>query len=255
MEISGISPQVATVVLDAPLVEGEGDEDDTVEDPIITGDGDEVGEQGDDGDGGKGMIEKLLGGHFKGVADARLRIVHQDKLAAIEKEQIDAAVSDGVAGITKAIGEGIEEFLGSDEGAEGVSEEQAVAVRESYEVFSAAMSAAGELGAEEAVVGVESAFSQLVEAIRSLFAVSDEEDGEEEDAVVPESVEDLISGLEESLADGLEQMEAGIEAVDVFGEVSAASGKGGAYDKFMAIYNELGDFEGGEDSGGELPVA
>lgn len=235
MEISGISSQDAAVIIQESLVEPDAVGEDPVDDPIITPDADE---QGEDADGGKGMIDKLLGGHFNGVADVRLRIVHYDKLAALENSEVTSAVSSGVGGVTESVGGAIEEFLGS---GDAISEDDQAAVRESYEVFAEAMSA---IGGEEVVAEAENAFSQLVEAIRDLLGEEGGEDG---------AVEAFISGLEDSLAEGLAQLQAEIDGVDVFGEVSEANGKGGAYDKFLAVYNELRDFEAAE-GGGVLPA-
>lgn len=57
-----------------------------------------------------GVIRNLLEGHFKGVSDVRLRIIHFEALQAIEQEQLQAVIDDN-AGLLESIGQNLTELL------------------------------------------------------------------------------------------------------------------------------------------------
>lgn len=50
-----------------------------------------------------GVIRNLLKGHFKGTADVRLRIVHAEKLAAIQAEQLKAEATQAMPDLLQAV--------------------------------------------------------------------------------------------------------------------------------------------------------
>ena len=74
----------------------------------------EATEQNTDGKA-DGVIRNLLEGHYKGVADVRLRINHFEKLAAIESAQLKALAEQEVAGLLGVVESGVNNILGSSE--------------------------------------------------------------------------------------------------------------------------------------------
>ena len=50
-----------------------------------------------------GVIRNILKGHFKGTADVRLRIVHAEKLAAIQAEQLKAEATQAMPDLLQAV--------------------------------------------------------------------------------------------------------------------------------------------------------
>lgn len=59
----------------------------------------------------EGVIRLLQEGHFKGVADIRLRINHFDKLSAIEQEELQAAIEEEI-GVLESMEQSVAQLLG-----------------------------------------------------------------------------------------------------------------------------------------------
>lgn len=74
----------------------------------------EATEQSKDGKA-DGVIRNLLEGHYKGVADVRLRINYFEELAAIENAQLKALAEQEVAGLLGVVESGVNNILGSSE--------------------------------------------------------------------------------------------------------------------------------------------
>ena len=62
----------------------------------------------------QGVTRLLQEGHFKGVADVRLRVNLYDELNSIEHQNLQAVGEDGVKIILESVGERIDSFLFSD---------------------------------------------------------------------------------------------------------------------------------------------
>ena len=56
-----------------------------------------------DEDGAKGVLRLLQEGHFKGVADVRLRINFHDELAAIEQAHLRASAQENTVPLTESL--------------------------------------------------------------------------------------------------------------------------------------------------------
>lgn len=267
MDVSVVSsPNVYPV----PVVEPE----DVVEEPVVSDT--KAAESEEVEDEGKGALRLLQDGHFNGVSDVRLRINFHEELAAMEAEEQKAAVEGMIDELLAAISSGLEPFLEMEEeggepegdGVEGVGEEPAaVTVGGLAEQFESAVVAAEEnfLGAaepsqEDLAAELTGAFDTLVAGLLELFGTDEETDGgvtEEgslpEDVVEPDlsggevDVSEFIAALESLFGASFEEIMSGLDGASVLGELSEANGNGGAYEKFLAIYNELYGIDVDED--------
>ena len=246
----------------------------------------------------KGVIRLLQEGHFKGVADVRLRINFFDELAGIEAGELKAAAEgqiDAVLGVVEAAAEPVAvvgEPAGDEGGSlQGLQDEFAAAVNDAKEEFMGA-----EIPSKDGLVGaLNAAFGAFVEGLWELFGpgpeVMEEEaplgEGEgaeagaegaagggeqtsetqgvgEESGVLSEPapetapapstaevLENYIAGLEAAFEATMGDLLGALDGVVVLPELSEPSGNGVAYDKFLAIYNEMRGLEvGGQDSDG-----
>ena len=229
-----------------------------------------------DGEDVKGVIRLLQEGHFRGVSDVRLRINFFDELAAIEADGLKAAAEEGINSILDAVGAGVGCLPKQSEDAEGegedISELQgqfAQSVSETYEEFAAAESPS----ADALISGVSAAFAAFIEGLWSLYEPIEEPveeeggagDGEEVAAVEAEGEENAegpeattaaseggwqsyIEGLESSFAAAMEELVNSLNGVQVLPELSEPNGNGVAYEKFLAIYNEMLSAETAEET-------
>ena len=110
----------------------------------------------------------FLSGHFKGVADVRLRINFFEELQAIEHESLAQAVGEQAPAVQEAVNAQIQALLDSGE----LNEEQTATVLEAQETFNASAQQAvedflGSGGTDTASlkVGLRMAFDALVDSL------------------------------------------------------------------------------------------
>jgi len=211
----------------------------------------------------KGVIRLLQQGHFKGVADVRLRINFFDELAAIEADKVQAVTQQKLAGILESVGAVVESFLADTE----LTEEQTTSVLQLQETFVQSAKQPG----DDPVTNLSNAFEAFVESLRNLFAppietqqdnvptddIAGEETAtvtptEEPPAEVPEppaapqpstAFEKFIESLYSAFTAAKDDLVNTLSATKVLPELSEPTGNGKAYDKFLAIYNELRGIE------------
>ena len=233
---------------------------------------DEAGEP--DGDAAKGVVRLLLEGHFRGVADVRLRINFYDQLAAAAAEALKPVVLDKAEALAATADAHLGELLSS----ELLSQEQATAVGGFREAFEAELGALADEYSSTADAGAYSdslraSFERLMSTLSDLL-VPDEavgsagqtqpvdlsglegpsaaeeptQDLQSEAAMPPESgddagdiqtIADLLDSLRQALAAALEDLSASSSQAPMLAPVSAPHGNGVAYAKFLAIYNEM----------------
>lgn len=263
------------------------------------------GEESENEEKAEGVIGLLQEGHFKGVADVRLRINFNEELAALEAAELKAVAEEKIDGILEAVGGGVGALVAGSEEVEDEGDE----VSELQEVFVQAVNKAkeeflsGEKPSVDDLVGdIYSAFGAFLEGLQNLLTpaieTAEEEDagwegsqeGAEEDigggvgieeinatgAVVeesgdspePASIMAPATGLEPDLQSYIEELESAFEAameeligglweVQILPELSEPSGNGVAYEKFLAMYNELRGVEtagDGPDEGEALEL-
>jgi hypothetical protein len=223
--------------------------------------------QGDQDDGQRGVIRLLQEGHFKGVSDLRLRINFYDEIAGIEAAQVQAVTAENTAAAVGSIGSLIESLLADN----GLSEDQATAVSDAQQAFEQAVS-----DAEDKTLALNNAFAEFLAALQSLFTppVEPEEEPQPPDAETQGGGEESPEGpIEEPPPDPpaeppqepaaetgpdwlafIESLQAAFDAAmnDLNSAVSSTSalpplsepnGNGVAYEKFLAIYNEMRGIE------------
>jgi hypothetical protein len=205
----------------------------------------------------------LQEGHFKGVADVRLRINFFDELMGIQQGKIQAAVDEAIPVLLDAVNGHLETLVASGD----LTEEQLAAVETARAAFVAAVEqlsndvAEGSLADQPSIIGgLESAFSSLVGALNSLdkeVAEPAEAPAASEGQVVEEGAQDVpsetdalqafVEQLQMSFEAALEELREAISSTKL-PELSEPSGNGVAFEKFLAMYNELLGIDGDETS-------
>lgn len=224
----------------------------------------------------RGVIRNLMAGHFKGVADVRLRINFFDEISAMEQAQAAQVAEEGVSNILSSINSEIETFLQTEE----LDEELAAALAEAQNVFTTSIPQALDDFASEGVSGsgalipqLQSTFDEFVSSLNAVLTAPEEPIPKEPDEIEPpveteppvdteesgpvltatviseqeelteepqpSPLEQFVEKLIETFSSGLVELEAALAQIQVLPELSEPSGNGVAYDKFLAIYNEM----------------
>jgi len=187
MEVSGVSSQITPVIQtetlhqtnpaveEIPQEQPQGGE---IPEPEAT-------EQSEDGQV-EGVIRNLLNGHYKGVADLRLRINNFEALEAIENEQLKALAEEKVAGVLDVVDSGVDNILAPSESftAEAAPEDETEPVNETLTVS----------GLHDEFVG---AVNGLAEEFQSAEAPSTDE----------QSIQTLISGIQGAFTSFVESLQ------------------------------------------------
>jgi len=293
MEIDGVNPQSAhgrgLANLHRPDQEAEEGPEETPESngaseptPVAT----ESSVDGtNDTTDAKGVLRLLEEGHFKGVADVRLRINFVEKLAAIEAAKVQAVAGEKVNEVLDSVGGVVDSFLADNE----LTDEQIAGVQGHQETFEQAVNAFQ----SDPVADWNNAFDEFVEALQNLFVVVietveqppatvDDGDGEAGEGAptvdgsgvegaaveaadgggdeVPDAPlavelgpdwETFIADLQSAFLAAMDELNNGLSAVNVLPELSEPSGNGVAYDKFLAIYNEMRGIEPADEGSDE----
>ena len=243
----------------------------------------------DDGGSGteasKGVLRLLQEGHFRGVADVRLRINFHEELTAAQSQAIKSGAAEPLATLPESVSSWMD---GSGELAEDV----ASGVAELQEAFNAtANELAGQflrgagLVESDLISGLRASFDVLVESLRSLLgggqtgpqepvdqmvpvgdgelgvvaAETGGETGAAEDETSPSSATlnpgESLDELIDLFNTALEQLSSALTTTRLLPPLSEPNGNGVAYEKFLAIYNELhGGQQGGDADQDEEPL-
>jgi len=123
--------------------------------------------------GTRGVIRLLMAGHFKGVADVRLRINFHEQLQGLQAAGSQAAAGDQAVSVKSAVSEQLTAMIE----AGGFTEEQVAQVGELQKTFEAAVDAAiqGYTEAEtpsmeELTASIWEAFATLMTSLETLIA-------------------------------------------------------------------------------------
>ncbi|MFB0555026.1 MAG: hypothetical protein ACETWQ_17095 [Phycisphaerae bacterium] len=193
----------------------------------------------DDTEDGKGVLRLLQEGHFKGVSDVRLRIVFFEELAAIEAGKLQVVAEEKVNAVLESVGGVVNSFLEAEEN--GLSEDQTAGVSELQEIFVQAASGY----TNEPVTDLNNAFEEFVEALRNLFAppAPTQEEDTTTETESPDTTElpwqTFIEDLQSAFAAATNELTQAFAEARILPELSEPNGNGVAYEKFLAIYNEL----------------
>ena len=248
---------------------------------------DDGGSSDDSGDGG--VVDLLQEGHFKGVASARLHINFYEELLSAQTEEQTQALTDGIAEITTSVASSVESLLGS----EDLSEEQIQAIGDALSAFIdpaatddpvIAVASATEGETVESLSSIyKSAFEGLLADLTSILIVTEPEPADADaSAEVPEgdevnttSVADgdstpsvtegegeitttdfqaLLDSMKELFESEFAALLESLNEINYLSVNTEPEGNGVAFDKFMAIYNDLLSGEGSNDPGTTEPL-
>jgi len=218
-----------------------------------------------------GVLRLLQEGHFKGVADVRLRINFADELAALQAQSTRAGAEGGAATILEPADAVIEEFLGQ----EGLDETLITSIQEAAQAFRDAVNGlfdafdpAADSGGSDLASAIEDAFQAFVEALQELapqegpeevvpVETPEETTNEIESEPIPteefgfgEFIDRLSAAFEEAIV----ELRESFQAAQILPELSGPNGNGGAYAKFLEILNGLTG-GGGDDAAPSVDTA
>jgi len=217
-----------------------------------------------------GVIRNLIDGHFRGVADVRLRINFNDEITALEAEKATEITETGISEISRMITSESETFLHT----EGLDEGISAAISDGLQAFTlvdtGAVSSSSDVMVStdsDPIAQLQSTFDAYIESIRNaLAALSQSTSGETTEfsettglnqvitdettgSVTTEEsisgtdwqlkVEQFIAELTSSFETALNALKKELENLTVLPELSEPSGNGRAYGKFLSIYNEI----------------
>ena len=179
-------------------------------------------------DAEKGVLRNLLEGHFKGVSDVRLRINNFEELAAIEAAKLQTVAAEKVGGVLESVGGVVTTFLDPFlESENELTQKQIKSVSELHETFT---QAAGEYQNDPAV-DLTTAFDEFVEALEDLFAPT------VETTELPWQT--FLEDLQTAFTTASDELTKAVTDLQILPELSEPNGNGVAYEKFLAIYNDL----------------
>jgi hypothetical protein len=218
----------------------------------------------------RGVIGLLQEGHFKGVADIRLRINFMDELDALNQKEVKQVAAENITDIRGLIENKVGELLKSDaitsEQADAISELEKKLVEEiqntdeqfrndevSLDIFVGNIGNAldnfiGSLSpilitqpgnqtpAEETVPQESLAINVTESAQPADYSTIQEPTS---DTVEEIQLQEFLDELQSGFAGVLEEFTTKLSGVSVLPNLSPPSGNGVAYDKFVAIYDEL----------------
>ena len=210
----------------------------------------DVSGDGPTGEEEKGVIRLLLEGHFKGVSDVRLRINFFDEIAAIEAAQMQAVSGQKMGGVLDSVGGIVDTFLADND----LTEDEAASVEEAKDSFLQTVNEADDPAGD-----VADAFTAFLESLQALVPPPPEPEPEDvppdneggQDSGTSGGNEPIppadsgpdwqafIDNLKSSFSGAMDDLTTAVSAVSVLPPLSEPSGNGVAYDKFLAIYNEM----------------
>jgi hypothetical protein len=207
----------------------------------------------------RGVIRLLQDGHFKGVADLRLRINFADELAAVENATRVAALGHAGPGLLEDVNAAVDDFVAGLE----LTEDQGAAVdtaratlNEALNTVIAESQESGVLDVSALVDRIQGAFDDFFTSLDTVLAPVEEPASLQaaEEPIIEASAPAPTDGLRDAFASILSQLQDSLSE-SMLPPLSEASGNGAAYDKFLAIYNEMrGLGTAGETVEPETPI-
>ena len=226
--------------------------------------------EGDQPEGQRGVIRLLQEGHFKGASDLRLRINFLDEIAAIETAQLQTITREKTDSALASVATVVNSFLEGND----LTEEQCTAIADAQQAFEQTVA-----DAEDKTGALNSAFAALVAALQTLFTPPTEPGeeppppdaetqaaGESSDQTIEGTTEEppaeppqeptepppadtgpdwlaFIEDLQAAFAAAMADLTSTVNAASALPPLSEPNGNGVAYDKFLAIYNQMRGIE------------
>jgi hypothetical protein len=212
-------------------------------------------QRAESGERTKGVIRNLMAGHFKGVADVRLRINFFDELNGLQTQSYKAAAAEQLDGLVETLAAKLEELM------EDVPGEITAEVRDLLEAFLADISKIknglpswGQVTPDVLRTDLENLFSTLVTALRE---IASQPAGTAQEELEDSDIAPILTGVAEegaqavswaaTLADGLkgavdtamDELSSRMASAAILPPLSDDPVKGAAYAKFLKMYEEL----------------
>lgn len=221
----------------------------------------------------KGVIQLLQQGHFNGVADVRLHIVHADKLLALEQQQLQTVATEKVDNLLSAVGNVVDAFIDAGQIQnqpieEPTEQESMPELSNAFTQFTIAVNTVkdellnGQLQTIESLVdNLNNLFQAFIEPLSSSVNPLPENQNENENPTVPpiligddeqhvdvteEPAEKqlpffqiFLENLETAYNTAIDELVSNLNEVKILPDLSEPRGNGRAYEKFLDIYNEL----------------
>ncbi len=195
-----------------------------------------IGEQ----DKQPGVIRNLLAGHYKGVADVRLRINFADRLSALQEQERMSTLRSAADGLRSDVDSALSALSNSLE----LDPAQLESLKDLQSKFEAAVdSAAAETSPADLQEQLESSAMDIISSVKELLAGNKTlEAGEtaevpaEGEEPVPDPLQAALSGLEKSITESLQLALAADDQTSLLPPLSSPNGKGAAYAKFLNMY-------------------
>jgi hypothetical protein len=189
----------------------------------------------------KGVLDLIQEGHFKGVADVRLRINFSDELVAIEQSQTKQAVSQKMDGILEAVSSTLKSAELTETSLDAFIDPFEQAIDKSREDFLGAEVQSESILISELESALENLVTSLTQELSSTAAEGPEEGNVLADVGIVEDtpLSGLISALKAAFSTAMDDLSEILSNANILPELSAPNGNGVAYEKFLAIYNEM----------------
>ena len=190
----------------------------------------------------RGVLRLLQEGHFKGVADVRLRINFADELEAIEQTQRRQIVNQKIGAVLESVTSTLRSGEPTEIPLDPLIKPFEQAVNESKENLLTAEAQSTSILTSELKSAFENLILSLTEALARPEVEIPEEGSIQVDTTMDEdaSVSDLVAGLKAAFSSAMDDLAQELSgAMHVLPELSEPNGNGAAYDKFLNIYNEM----------------
>lgn len=190
----------------------------------------------------KGVLGLLQEGHFKGVADVRLRINFSDEVTAIEQNQNRQIVNQKIDVILESVTSTLKSNQLTEAPLDSFIDPFEQAINESKEDFLTAEVQSTSILMKELESAFETLEISLAQAFASTTAQSPEEGDFLADAVMDEDTppSTLVVGLKAAFSTAMDDLAKALsDATKILPELSEPNGNGVAYEKFLTIYNEM----------------
>ncbi|MBC8468953.1 MAG: hypothetical protein H8D56_05730 [Planctomycetes bacterium] len=165
-------------------------------------------------------------------------------MAAIEAAKVQTVAAEKVGGVLESVGDVVTDFV---EGDNGLTPEQITTVSEFYKTF---VQAAGE-SQNDPAADLITAFDDFVVALRDLFTPPEQM---QEETIIPKTEDGgttegssttelpwktFLDNLQSAFTAASDELTKAVTDLTILPELSEPNGNGVAYEKFLAIYNDL----------------
>jgi hypothetical protein len=244
MKIEGITLQQKPFVKPQKAEQLEPEVEQTPQDPPNPAQIEESQSEHKENDSEKGVLRLLQEGHFKGVADVRLRINFFDELAAIEAAELQTVNEEKVNDVLQSVADVVTPFL---EGENGLTEEQISELTKLHQAFEGAVVE----NQNEPAKDLAAAFKDFLESLQNLLVpqvqiqeentTPDEENNDtiESSSTTEQPWQTFLENLQSAFTAASDELTKAVNDLQILPELSEPNGNGVAYEKFLAIYNEL----------------